>query len=325
MIRQFAYRSVNSLDDAVAALAPAWGKSAVLAGGTDLVNLMKEGLETPETVVNIKDIRQPASLHGIVVEDTVIKIGATTTLAEIAEHAAIGRHLPALADACAAIGGPQIRNMGTLGGSLCQRPRDWYFRNSIQSADRTENQYGAVIPIANMDYVHPSTTAPALIAYGAKVKRHAPGASTETKIEEFFQVSDLKAKRETTLKPNEIVTGVEIPVIYNLKSANYEIRERSSHDWPLVQAAVAVEVFDGKVKSARVVLGHVAPLPVLVKAAGDSLVGKELNEAAATAAGKLAAADAKPIGKAAYKVALIQVAVKRALLAAVGNAYWKSK
>lgn len=325
MIQAFSYRSAQSLEEAAAALAPAWGKTEILAGGTDVVNLMKEGLLNPELLVNIKDIRQPSSLRGIVVEDTAIKIGATTTLGEIADHAAIQKHLPALADACAAIGGPQIRNMGTLGGSLCQRPRDWYFRNGLPTNNAVENQYGAIFTMDGMDYVHPSTTAPALIAYGAKVRRFAGNAIADSSLDDFFQVSDLKTKRETKLKANEIVTAVEIPIVYNRKSANYEVRERHSHDWPLVQACVAIETFDGKIKEARIVLGHVAPIPLLAKSAAAALIGKELTEALATEAGKLAAADAKPRGKAGYKVTLVQVAVKRALLAAVGNTYWKSK
>lgn len=320
MMNAFVYHSPSSLDGAVALLAEQWGKASVLAGGTDLLSLMKDGLETPQKVVNIKQITE---LNGLSVGDDAIKIGATATLAEIAGHSAIQKHLPALADAAAAIGGPQIRNQGTLGGSLCQRNRCWYFRSGVCPEVIEETRYAAIFPSGGAVYVHPSTLAPPLIAYGATVHVTGPGGARKVPVAGFFQVAQGDA-RETVLKANEIVTGVTVPVVGSTKSANYEVRERQSHDWPLVQAAVSVKVANDQVAAATIVLGHVGPVPVRAKDAEAALVGKRIDEAAAAAAGKAAADGAKPLSENGYKVTLVQVAVKRALLAAVGNCYWRS-
>lgn len=322
MINAFVYKSPKTLDSAIKDLSDEWGKVDLLAGGTDLLALMKEGLETPSTVVNLKGI---ADLAGVKVGDDAITIGALTTLADIADHAAIKKHLPALAEACAVLGGPQIRNMGTLGGSLCQRPRDWYFRNGLDPEKKESTQYSAIFPEGKAIYVHPSTTAPPLIAYGAKVSIVGPSGPRSLAVEELFRVSDLKTGRETVLAANEIVTAVTVPVGAQVKSADYEVRERDSHDWPLVQASVALTLSGDSVSSAKIVLGHVGPLPIRSKAAEAAIAGKSVTDETAAAAGAAAVADAKPAGLNGYKVTLAQVAIKRALLAAVGNAYWRTR
>lgn len=321
MIQAFAYRSPKTLAQAVAVLSDRWGQVELLAGGTDLVCLLKEGLAKPQTVVNLKEI---AELRGIQVSDAAIEIGPTTTLTELAEHSAVLRHLPALAEATAAIGGgPQIRNMGTLGGNLCQRNRDWYFRNGLDDVVKEETQYAAIFPRDGASYVSASTLAPPLIAYGAAVKITGPKGERTVRLENFYSV-DPKTERENVLAANEIITRVIVPVPAGAKSADYQVRERPSHDWPLVQASVVVSVQGGTVASASIVLGHVAPVPVRAKAAEEAVVGKALSAETASAAGKAATLGAKPLGMNEYKVTLTQVAVKRALLAAVGNEYWRS-
>lgn len=317
MMNSFAYESPTSVAAAVSELGT---DSRVLAGGTDILALMKDGVIAPKVLVNIKDI---ADLGGIKVTDGSIKIGATVTLNELAGHSAVQKHLPALADAAVVIGGPQIRNMGTMGGNLCQRNRDWYFRNNLDPEEKEETQYSAIFPMDGQIYVHPSTLAPPLIVYGATAEITGPDGKRSVPVEKLFQVAS-GDKMEVVLAPNEIVTAVLVPVSKGLESADYEVRERDSHDWPLIQAAVGVKQKDGKVTEARIVLGHVAPVPHRVKAAEQMLVGKELTEESAAAAGKAALEGAKPLGKNEYKVTLGQVAVKRALLAAVGNEYWRA-
>lgn len=316
----FAYKSPQDLKAAVADLDSEWGKVDILAGGTDLLALMKEGIETPKTVVNIKGI---SDLGQIKASDASIHIGATATLDDIANHSAIAKHLPALADAAVVIGGPQIRNMGTLGGNLCQRNRDWYFRNGLDPEVKEELQYSAIFPADGQTYVSPSTLAPPLIAYGATAEVVGPSGPRKIKVEDLFQVAN-GDRRETVLAPNEILIGVTIPVATGVKSADYEVRERDSHDWPLIQASVALTMDGKKVKAANIVLGHVAPVPHRAKAAEQAIVGKELTMETAAAAGKAAAQGAQPVDKNAYKVTLAEVAVKRALLAAIGNEYWRN-
>lgn len=316
----FTYKSPQDLKAAVADLGTEWGKVDILAGGTDLLALMKDGIETPKTVVNIKGI---SDLGQIKATDASIRIGATATLNAIASHSAIVKHLPALADAARVIGGPQIRNMGTMGGNLCQRNRDWYFRNGLDPEVKEELQYAAIFPVDGATYVSPSTLAPPLIAYGASAEVVGPSGMRKIAIADLFQVAN-GDRRETVLEPNEIVTAVIVPVASGVKSADYEVRERDSHDWPLIQAAVALTMDGNKVKSATIVLGHVSPVPHRAKGAEEAIIGKELTMATAEAAGKAAAKGAKPVDKNAYKVTLTEVAVKRALLAAVGNEYWRN-
>lgn len=320
MMNPFAYKSPQDLKQAVADLGDSWGQVDLLAGGTDLLVLMKEGIETPKTLVNIKGI---SGLGGISLSEAGVRIGATATLDEIATHPGIGKHLPALAAAAAVIGGPQIRNLGTLGGNLCQRNRDWYFRNGLNPPQKEENQYLAIFPMGGAVYVSPSTLAPPLIAYGATAAVAGPKGTRKVPVDQLFQVAE-GAKRETTLAPNEIVTEVLVPVDQAVKSADYEVRERDSHDWPLTQASVALVLDGKKVKKAAIVLGHVAPVPVRAREAEAAIVGKELTPEVAAAAGQAAVANAKPMGKNGYKVTLTEVAVKRALLAAIGNEYWRA-
>lgn len=321
MMNPFSYKSPTSLDAAVADLSDQPGRVDILAGGTDLLSLMKEGLATPRTVVNIKKI---PGLAAIEVGDDAITIGATATLADIAAHSAIKKYLPALAEAIAVLGGPQIRNMGTLGGSLCQRNRDWYFRNGLNPEVKEETQYAAIFPSDGAIYVHPSTTAPPLIAYEATVAIQGPKGERKAPLDQLFQVATGN-KREIVLAPNEILRSVTIPVRAGTKSADYEVRERDSHDWPLVQASVALQMAGASVQAARIVLGHVGPLPMVSNEAAAAIAGKEINPETADAAAAAAVAGAKPLSKNAYKVNLAQVAVKRALLAAVGKAYWRAE
>lgn len=315
----FSYKAPNSLQHAVADLSAEWGVTDILAGGTDLLVLMKEGIETPKLVVSLKHV---PGLAEIKVTDSGIEIGALATLDQISTHGGIAKHLPALTAAAEVIGGPQIRNMGTLGGNLCQRNRDWYFRNGLDPEVKAESQYSAIFS-DQATYVHPSTLAPPLIVYGASVEIAGPKGNKTLPIEKLFQVAK-DGKRETVLAANEIVTKVTIPVKAGVQSADYEVRERDSHDWPLVQASVALTASGGKITSASIALGHVGPLPVRATAAEKILVGKELTTETASAAGKAAVEGAKPLEKNAYKVTLAEVAVKRALLAAVGNAYWRN-
>ena len=327
MISAFTYKNPTSLKDALASLSPEPGKSEVLAGGSDLLALMKDRIATPAVVVNIKSI--PA-LNGINLAGGKLQIGANTTLADLIEHAAVKKHLPALVGAARDLGSTQIRNVATVGGNLCQRNRDWYFRNGLNPEVKEELQYSSIFPMEGQIYVHPSTLAPVLIAYGASVviasgvDAAGKEKTREIPLEKLFQVSDLKAKREVAIAPNEIVVSINVPVIEGVKSAEIEVRERQSHDWPLVQAAAALTVdAAGVVTKANIVLGHVAPIPVRVTAAEKLLVGKKLDADLATQAGKLAAEGAKTTPKNEYKTALVQVAVKRALLSAIGNDYWK--
>ena len=309
---------------------------AVLAGGTDLLALMKDYVVTPKRLVNIKQID---GLRGVSYNTSSgLRIGALTTLAELAESKDLTAY-PVLTEAALEAASVQIRNVATIGGNMCQRPRCWYFRNgfgllaSEKSHDgvsfmvKGDNRYGAILGNDGPAYfVSPSTIAPVLIAYGAKIRLYSAKASgtgvRELPLEKFFIIPTAAGQREHDLKPDEIVTEIIVPPpSKSLKASSYEVRQRAAFDWPLSMASVVLEMDGNTVKSARVVLGHVAPVPWISPEAADALVGKPVNNDTAMAAANAAVSKAKPLSRNKYKITLTKAAVKRAVLnAAAGRA-----
>lgn len=330
-MKNFTYYRPATLEQAASLLADAWGKTELLAGGTDLLDLQKEYVAQPERVVSLADVK---GLGGIEVRpDNVAWIGAAARLGEIAEHADLRKALPALCDAASQVAGPQIRNMATLGGNLCQRNRCWYFRDEhvhclLKGGPKCfaldgDNQYHAVFTKDHKCVmVHPSTLAPVLIALGASADVVGPKGRRRIELANFFQAPSAAGEREHVLAANEIIVGVSIPI--GARNGSYEVRHKQAYDWPLVQAAAAFKLQGGKAVSTRIVLGHVAPTPHLAVKAMETLDGKELNEANAELAGKAATEGARPLSGNAYKLRLIEVAVKRAVLLAAGvKPYWE--
>ncbi|MCS7046252.1 MAG: FAD binding domain-containing protein [Gemmataceae bacterium] len=332
-MKNFTYFRPTSPEQVVGLLERTWGNTELLAGGTDLLDLQKEYIAQPSRVVSLSSVAQ---LKNVSLNDRAITLGAGLTLAEIANHASVRQHAAALAQAAGQIGGPQIRNMGTLGGNLCQRNRCWYFRDEhvaclLKGGQRCfaldgENKYHAVFTAGHRCViVHPSTLAPALIALGATAEILGPNGRRTVELAKFFRAPTGPNEREHTLAPNELLLSVSVP-ISGLRSASYEVRHKQAYDWPLVQAAVA---FAGghngaKATNVRIVLGHVAPTPHVAEAAQRALENRAITEATAAAAGRAAAEGAKPLSQTGYKVRLIEVAVKRALLLAAGmKPYWE--
>jgi xanthine dehydrogenase YagS FAD-binding subunit len=338
-MKSFTYYRPTRPEEAVALLDGKWGKTELLAGGTDLHDLQKEYVAQPEKVVSLGALQGfadidavraggPSDLRGL------WRIGAGAKLAAIAAHDGLRKAFPALTTPAGDVGGPQIRNMGTLGGNLCQRNRCWYFRDEhvnclLKGGEKCfaldgENRYHAVYTQGHpCVIVNPSTLAPALIALGGKAEVLGPKGKREIELGKFFQAPQSADQREHVLAPNEMVLSVTL-ADRGLRNASYEVRHKQAYDWPLVQAAVAFKYDGGKAGDVRIVLGHVAPKPQAAPEAAKSLEGKEVTEATAAAAGKAAAQGAKPLAQNGYKVQLIEVAVKRALLTAVGGKkYWE--
>lgn len=325
-MQKFEYANATTIQQAVALLGNQWGEAEVLAGGTDLLALMKDYVVTPKRLVNIKDIKE---LKGITITASGLRLGALVTFEEILDNAQIKRNYPAIWQAVAGITSPQIRNLGTVGGDLCQRPRCWYFRAGygVLAKDETgkalvpagDNRYHAILGNeGEAKFVHPSSLAPALLSLLAKIKVTGPKGARDIAADKFFVTPKSNDERETALAPNEIVTEILIPSASGVKTATYEVRQREVLDWPLATASVALKL-DGKtVKSAKIALGHVAPVPVDSAAAAQALVGKTINEDTAEAAGAAAVASAKALSRNAYKIQLAKVAVKRAILQAAG-------
>jgi xanthine dehydrogenase YagS FAD-binding subunit len=326
-MRAFEYASPTSTKQALSLLGAASG-GTVLAGGTDLLALMKDDIVHPKRLVNIKEIRE---LHGIASSSLGLRIGALTTLADLADNINIVKDYPALADALNEAASPQIRNMATLGGNLCQRPRCWYFRNGLGLLPKDqsgkdlvttgENRYHAILGNnGTAKFVSPSSIAPALIAYGAKIRLIGRNGNRELPLDKFFVIPKTEDQQEHDLKPDEILTEVMLPPATSLKSAHYEIRQKDTFDWPLATAAVVFQMSGSTVQSARVVMGYVAPTPWLSEEAAQVITGKSISEETAKAAADAAVQAAKPLSQNAYKVQLGRVAVKRAILKAGGAA-----
>jgi xanthine dehydrogenase YagS FAD-binding subunit len=335
-MKNFSYFRPTSVNMAVALLENRWGNTELLAGGTDLHARQKEHVAEPSRVVSLTGIKGFDAIE----TDTQnpprwIKVGAGAKLADIAAHEGLRQRAAALTQAASEIAGPQIRNMGTLGGSLCQRNRCWYFRDEavhclLKGGPRCyaldgENRYHAVFAQGHRCViVNPSTLGPALIALGATAEAVGPRGRRTIEMAKFFRAPSEPTHREHNLEPNEVLVSVTVPT-RGLASASYEVRHKQSYDWPLVHAVVAFQRNDnGKTTGVRVVLGHVAPTPLVSEAAAKALEGRAVTEATATAAGRAAAEGAKPLSQTGYKVRLIEVAVKRAALIAAGQKrYWE--
>ena len=323
-MKSFEYASPAKLEDATRLLSDGWDETGILAGGTDLVTSLKQGIIAPKRVVSLKAI---SGLKGIELSEGQAHIGAMTSLAEISEHAAMRENFPSLVHAIDSIGSPQIIAMGTLGGNLCQRPRCWYFRQGFGLLGQLDgkslipdgdNRYHAIFGNQGPAYfVSPSSLAPALVALGASVDIAGPNDRTrQVKMAEFYRIPQQAHEREYALEPNEIVTRISIPVS-GLANATYKVRQRSGLDWPLLTASVAFESA-AAARRAVVVLGHVAPKPWLAAKASAVLEGKPVDEDLAAKAGEAAAEGATPLSMNEYKIQLVKTAVKRAILVAAG-------
>ena len=326
-MRPFEYVSPNNKAQAVNLLAATWGKTEILAGGTDLLALMKDDVVSPRRLVNIKDIKD---LKGFSSNAQGMRIGALTNLGDLADDASVRKDYPALAEALIEVASPQIRNQATLGGNLCQRPRCWYFRNGFGLLPKDEsgkelvaageNRYHAILANdGHAKFVSPSTIVPILIAYGARIRIEGLKGKRELPLEKFFVVPKTEDEREHDLRPNEIVTEVLLPPPSDVQAAHYEIRQKEAFDWPLAVAAVALRMSGSNVQSARVVMGYVAPVPWPSSEAEQVLTGQQVNQDTAQKAALAALNGAKPLSDNSYKVQLARVAVKRAILKAASG------
>jgi len=293
-----------------------------IAGGQDLLTTMKDYTSRPVRVVNLKNIR---GLNQITMNARGLTIGALVTLSELEEHAGVRKSFPGLAEAAHSIATPQIRNLGTVGGNLCQRPRCWYFRleevNCLKKggsecyAAQGENKYNAIIGGGPSYIVHPSDLAPMLLALGASVNVVGTGGRRVIPLDKFFTLpSEGNIRRENVLKNDDIITEIVVPASPVAARSTYlKFKERESLDFALASAAVAVQTNGKTVRDARIVLGGVAPIPWRVPAAEKFVIGKSLTPDVLAQAAKIALADARPLEKNAYKVPLAQTLVRRAL------------
>ena len=323
-MKPFAYVNAAGEKEAVAALGPERGRFLPLAGGMDLLAMMKDYIAQPERLVNVKGLDRTIART----PDGGMRIGAAVTLTQLAEHTDARRMYPAVTDAAGEVGTPQIRNVGTVGGNINQRPRCWYFRNeeflclkkggSTCYAVEGENQYHAIFGDGPCHIVHPSSLAVPAVALNAMFRVVGPAGERLVAAGDYFQMPDRNLFGETVLAANELLTHMMLPAPGALRMATYEVRFKQSHDWPLAFASVALSMSGDTVRGARIVMGAVAPVPWRSAAAETALTGKRLSEEAAMTAADAAVQGAKPMTLNSYKVQIARTAVKRAIMKAAG-------
>lgn len=320
MLPNFNYVRAKSVADAVRQLAAPGTR--LHAGGTDLLGCLRDQAVKTDKIVSISHLKE---LRGIsTLPGGGVRIGALATNADVAADKTIGEKYRGLAQAAAAVASPQLRNQGTIGGNICQRPRCWYFRGDFPCvrkggeqcfAVQGENQYHCLFGGENCYIVHPSDTAPALVALGAKVRIAGPGGGRLLPIGSFFVGPAQNLTRENVLEKNEVVTEILLPPAEaGLVSSYRKVRARGAWDFALAGVALALLMKDRTVQRARVVLSGAAPVPWRAEGAEKAITGKPLTPEVVAAAAEAAVAGAEPLEKNAYKVPLFKGVVTEALL-----------
>lgn len=317
-MKPFDYLVADKLEPALAELGNQ--KAMLKAGGIDLLDLMKERIETPDVVLSIGGLDE---LRYIREERDGVHIGSLTTLADIGRSELLETKYATLHTAASDAATPQIRERATIGGNICQRPQCWYFRkrefNCLKKGGPTcfaiegENRYHSIFGGGPSYIVHPSNVAPPLVALDADIVVQSAGSEPQRiNAAEFFVLPEVSVYSENVLKPGQVVTEIVLPAAPTA-SATVELREKQSFDWPIMMSCVAR--LGG---TWRVCLGAVAPIPWLSKPAMEVLGNKDITPTLAAEAGEAAARNADPMTENEYKVQLVKVATKRALLTAAG-------
>jgi xanthine dehydrogenase YagS FAD-binding subunit len=329
-MRGFEYYRPTTVAQTVSLLARHGEKTSVIAGGSDMLSMMKDGiagpkLKAPLHLVDIKGINDLASIRQ---EKNGVRIGAAVTLSDIVDSPLIQSKLPVLSQAALQVAVPQIRNVGTLGGNLCQRPRCWYFRGRLFKdcfrkggstcyAFGGENQYHAVFPAEACAVVSPSDMAVVLSALNASVEIAGPKGQRILPMGQFYVTPDTNVLRETILGPAEMVTAVEVPLpAPGIRGMFLKLRERAAFDFALVSVAIMVGRENGVITDSRIVFGGVASCPMRASSAEAALRGKKIEDAISAACAE-ATRKARPLSNNAYKVKAAQGILEKALVSLV--------
>jgi xanthine dehydrogenase YagS FAD-binding subunit len=312
-IPNFSYVRIRSLKEATHHLSSEGAR--VHAGGTDLLGCLRDNVFGAKKVVSINGLKD---LRGIQeTNDGGLRIGALTTITEVADSRRVRDRYPALAKAASEVASPQLRNQGTIGGNLCQKPRCWYYRGEFYClrkggpacyAYQGENQFHCILGSGGICYItHPSDTAPALFAYEATLRIAGPRGTRLLPIEKFYVLPYQDVKKETVLKPNEILTEILLPPhAKGLRSSYRKVRARQSWDFALAGVALALRVKEGRVEKVRMVLSGAAPVPWRSKEAEQTLTGNTLNTDTITRAVNAALKNAEPLERNRYKIYLFR-------------------
>ena len=323
-MRPFAYERPESIDAALDRLGGDGETIRPLAGGTDLLTLMKPGLARPDTLIDIKRL---AGLDDRI-ETTAggTTIGALTTLAQLERDPTIQSRYPALATTAGLAATPQLRNMATIGGNVLQRPRCWYFRDPeipcwLKGGDTCpardgENTHNAIFHKSTCVAVHPSDSAAALIAYDAQVRIRGRAGERTVPIADFFTLPTDDHRRENVLEPGELILGYTLPTpAAGARGVYLKAMDRKTWAFALVGVAAVVTVAEGAISDARLVLGGVEPIPRRLTRVEEAIRGATPDSGLFRRMADLALEDAQPLSRNGYKVDLARTLIERALAA----------
>ncbi|MFT7677177.1 MAG: xanthine dehydrogenase YagS FAD-binding subunit [Planctomycetota bacterium] len=315
-----------SVKEAVAQLPAEFSPTGaqLLAGGQDLLTELKEYIQEPDTLVNLKSAKDAALREFAWQSDGSLVIGALTTVAELEEDQQLAIKLTVLSEAAASIASPQIRSTATVGGNLNQRPRCWYYRNESSACLKRggvecfsyygKNRFNAILGGGPSYIVHPSDLAPALIALDAEISLVSPRGERVMLLEDYYTLpSSGDVLRETVATSDEVLTQVRIPKpAAGMRSTYLKFKERRSYDWALSAVALVLYQDGSKIRDARLVLGGVAPRPWRVQRTENKLKGRQVGEEAMVLARESALDGAEPLSENGFKVPLTKGLITRA-------------
>lgn len=320
MLANFTYIRATSLPEAIKHLSS--DNARIHSGGTDLLGCLRDHVFSTDKIVSISRIEE---LRGIRLWNGGIRIGSLTTVSEVATNPIIRKRYPVLAQSAASVASPQLRNQGTIGGNICQKPRCWYYRGEFhclrKGGDRCyagagENQFHCVLGGDGCFIVHPSDIAPALVALQAVVNIVGPKGTQTLPIEDLYVPPSKDVHKETILGPNEIVTEILIPPVADGSSSSYrKVQARRSWDFAIAGVVLAMQFTDGRVVKARVVLSGAAPVPWRSGEVEEILTGRQLNSAAIEKAVSVVMKNAQPLEKNGYKIPLFRGIIEEQLMA----------
>lgn len=324
-MKNFEYAAPSTETEVLGLLSDEPGRTELLAGGTDLVGLLKKMVLMPDRVVNIMEVPTLRQIerHG----DGSLWIGSCVTLDDLLDTHYLGDY-PAVEQAIRGINSMQLQAQGTIGGEICQRARCWFFRNGYglladdgASVAEGDNRHHAIFGNSGpAKFLSGSRIAPALLALGAVMRIVGPGEQDEVLLpaDALFRTPRHAGQRETVLEPRQLLTHIVLPPATGEQSATYEVRHSEGPDYPLAAAAACLRLEGGAVSHAKVVLGQVAPVPWVAPEAAQALIGQHVTPEVARSAGQAAVARATPLSGNEYKVHLAKVAVERSVLLAAG-------
>lgn len=326
-MRNFKLAEPQTVDQALALLSQKEEKTYLMAGGTDLLGEIKEGIIEPNLIVDLKAID---GLDFIVKQKDRVRIGAMTSIAAVVADPTLTRDYPGLHQAAASVASPELRHMGTVGGNLCQRPRCWYYRDtkffcrkkggSQCYAAKGRNKYHAIFGGGICHIVYPSDLAPVLIALDAEIVIFSPIGQRVIPLADFYILPSVNVRRENILGADEILGEVRLPPPKkNEKSGYLKLTERSTWDFALVSSAVRGIVSGQTLINPKIVLGGVAPIPWRMKKVEEVIAGKKPTEGLIKEATALALQEARPLEENAFKKKLIETALIRSLQSLVAS------